>query len=155
VTAALLLLLALDTHPRQAAPVAPKVLSACTAVTRTDIEMALGRKFARGAEETSNGSSTCDYTAGSGQVSVTLQRLGAAPDLEQEKRSLLAQFRGSSIRDAAVAGTDAFFVDLPGEGTLLYVLRDGRDFAMIAILGCGDAESVSPAALKLARTALR
>ena len=117
--------------------------------------MALGRKFARGAEETSNGSSTCDYTAGGSQVSVTLQRLGAAPDLAQEKRSLLAEFPGSTIRDTTVPGADAFFVDMPDAGIILYVLRDRRDYVMVAILGCGTADTVSPAALKLARTALR
>ena len=117
--------------------------------------MALGRKFARGAEETSNGSSTCDYTAGGSQVSVTLQRLGAAPDLAQEKRSLLAEFPGSTIRDTTVPGADAFFVDMPDAGIILYVLRDRRDYVMVAILGCGTPDTVSPAALKLARTALR
>ena len=154
-TAALLLLLALDTHPPQAPLTPPKVLTACTAVTRADVELALGRKFAPGAEETSNGSTTCDYTAAGAQVTVTMQRLGAAPDLAQEKRSLLAEFPGSTLRDANVPGADAFFVDMPDAGTLLYVLRDRRDYVMVAILGCGTPDAVSPAALKLARTALR
>jgi hypothetical protein len=119
------------------------------------VELALGRKFARGAEETANGSSTCDYSANGRQVTVTMQQLGAPPDLAQEKRSLLAEFPGSTIRDTRVPGADAFFVDVPQAGTMLYVLRGGRDYVMIAILGCGSPEAVSPAALRLAKTALR
>jgi hypothetical protein len=124
-------------------------------VTRADVEMALGRKFVRGTEETGVGSSTCDYTAGGALVTVTVQRLGAALDLAQEKRSLLAEFPGSTIRDTSIPGSNAFFVDMPESGTVLYVLRGGRDYVMVAILGCGAPEAVSPAALKLARTALR
>jgi hypothetical protein len=156
VNAALLaLLFARDTHPRQTPVPAPRAITACSAVTRDDVEMALGRKFVRGGEETGGGSSTCDYKAAGAQVSVTMQRLGAAPDLAQEKRSLLAEFPGSTIRETTLPDSEAFFVDMPDTGTLLYVLRGGRDYVMVAILGCGDPESVSPAALRLARTALR
>jgi hypothetical protein len=156
VNAALLLLFfALDTNPRQAPPAPPKALTACTVVTRVDVEMALGRKFVRSADETSNGSSTCDYSAAGAQVTVTMQHLGAAPDLAQEKRSLLAEFPGSSVRETQMPGAAAFFVDMPDAGTLLYVLRGGRDYVMVAILGCGAPEAVSPAALKLARVALK
>jgi hypothetical protein len=156
VNAALLaLLFALDTHPHTTVPAAPRALTACTAVTRIDVEMALGRKFARGADVTANGSSTCDYEANGGQVTVTMQQLGAPPDLSQEKRNLLAEFPGSKVRETRVPGADAFFIDVPDTGTLLYVLRGGRDYVMIAILGCGEPASVSPAALRLAKTALR
>jgi hypothetical protein len=56
----LTILFALDTHTLRPAPAAPKALGACSAVTRADVEIALGRKFAREAEETANGPSTCD-----------------------------------------------------------------------------------------------
>jgi hypothetical protein len=79
-------------------------------------------------------------------VTVTMQQLGAPPGLAQEKRSLLAEFPGASVRDTRVPGADAFFIDLPQAGTVLYVLRGGRDYVMVAILGCGSAELVSPAA---------
>ena len=158
-TAALLvLLLMLDTTPRQvqvSAAVTSKPVTACTAVTRADVELALGRKFGRGAEENSNGSSTCGYTAGGGLVTVTMQHMGAAPDLDQEKRSLQAEFPGSTLRAASLSGAEAFFVDLQGQGTLLYAIRGGRDYVMVAILGCGEPAAVSGAAIRLARTALR
>jgi hypothetical protein len=84
-----------------------------------------------------------------------MQHLGAAPDLAQEKRSLLAEFPGSSVRDTQMPGADAFFVDMPEAGTLLYVVRGGREYVMVAILGCGAPEQVSLAVLKLAKTALQ
>jgi len=159
IAALLTLLLALDANPRPAATgaashAAPKAVTACMAVTRADVELALGRKVARGEEENGNGSSTCDYTSGGGQVTVTIQRLAAPPDLAQEKASLTAEFPNSSVRQARVEGADAFFLDLGDSGTLLHVIRGGRDYVLIAVLGFGAPSDVSPAAAQLARTAL-
>ena len=51
-------------------------------------------------------------------------------------------------------GADAFFLGLPGSGTLLYAIRGGRDHVLIAVLGFGEPADVSPTATALARTAL-
>jgi hypothetical protein len=51
-------------------------------------------------------------------------------------------------------GADTFFLDLPGSGTLLYAIRGGRTYALIAVLGFGDPSAVSSTATTLARTAL-
>jgi len=150
-------LLALGTNPQETPRrllTATKTVTACAAVTRSDVELALGRKVAAGSEDNDSGSSTCDYTAGGGQITVTIQRLGAAPDLDQEIASLKAEFPGSTVRPAAVAGTQAFYLDLGGDGTLLHVIRDGRDYVLVAVLGFGEPASVSGAAASLARTAL-
>jgi hypothetical protein len=136
-------------------PAAERELAACTAVTRADVEIALGRKLGRGEEANANGSSTCDYSGGGGQVTVTMQHLGAAPDLDQEKQALKTEFPDSTLRDITVEGANAFFVDMRGAGTLLYLIRGGHDYVMVAILGFGEPETVSSAALKLARMALR
>ena len=157
-TAALFLfLLAWDTTSRPVparSPATPKALTACAAVTHADVEVALGRKIGRGEETNNNGSSTCDYSTAGGQVTITMQRLGASPDLDQEKRSLTAEFPGSTIREARLEGADAFFVDLGADGTLLYAIRGGRDYVMVAILGFGQPAHVSAPALSLAHTAL-
>lgn len=84
-----------------------------------------------------------------------MQRLGAAPDLDVEKQSLKAEFPGAVVREARLEGADAFFVDLKGAGTMLYAIRGGREYVMVAILGFGESGAVATAALKLARTALR
>jgi hypothetical protein len=157
VTAALLaFLFLLDAKGRSVPPrlpIATKAVTACMAVTRAEVEMAVGRKVNRGEEENSHGSSTCDYSGG-GHVTVTIQRLAAAPDLAQEKQSLLAEFPGSTIREAKMQGADAFFLDLAGAGTMLYAIRAGRDYVLIAVLGFGEPADVSSTATTLARTAL-
>jgi hypothetical protein len=51
-------------------------MGACSAVT-ADLERALGHRFGRGQEESHGAESTCDYGAGNGQVSITIQRLKA------------------------------------------------------------------------------
>ena len=84
-----------------------------------------------------------------------MQRLDAAMDLDVEKSSLKAEFPGSVLREAKLAGADVFFLDLNGAGTMLYAIRNGREYVMVAILGFGEAGHVSTAALQLARTALR
>jgi hypothetical protein len=158
VTIALLtLLLALDASPRTtpAPAAAPRVMTACMAVTRADVELVLGRKVSRGEEANTNGSSTCDYSGGNGQVTVTLQHLAAAPDMAQEKASLQAEFPNSRVRAATVEGADAFFLDLGEAGTLLHVIRGGHEYVLVAVLGFGAPDQVSAAALRLARTALR
>lgn len=135
-------------------PAPSKALGACSAVTAADLERALGRRFGRGQEESHGAESTCDYGAGNGQVSITLQRLKAKLDIPAEIESLKTSIEESTVRMVPGLGNSAFFLDIAGAGTQLHVIRDGRDYVMVSILGLGDAAQVSAAAERLARAAL-
>ena len=123
-------------------------------MTAADLESALGRRFGRGQEESHGAESTCDYGAGNGQVSITVQRLSAKLDIPAEIESLTKSIEDSSVRMISGLGSTAFYLDIAGAGTQLHVIRDDRDYVMVSILGFGDAAQVSPAAERLARAAL-
>jgi hypothetical protein len=122
-------------------------------VTAADLEHALGRRFGRGQEESHGAESTCDYGAGNGQVSITIQRLTARVDIAAEIESLKASIPESTVRMISGFGSTAFYLDIAGAGTQLHVIRDDRDYVMVSILGFGDATAVSAAAERLARAA--
>jgi hypothetical protein len=155
VIALLLLLAASGTHtdtPRIATPARTKVLTACLAVTRMDVQFALGRSIGTGREESTAKESTCDYSGGHGQVTVTIQRLAQEADLAAEMAGLQREIEGSSMRPAPMAGERAFFLDIAGAGTQLHVIR-GCEYLLISILGFGEAPAVSGAAERLALAA--
>jgi hypothetical protein len=135
-------------------PAPPKAMDACSAVTTVDLEIALGRSFGRGQEESHGSDSTCDYGAGNGQVSITIQRLHAKLDIPAEIASLKQTIENSSVRMVSGLGSTAFYLDIAGAGTQLHVIRDDRDYVMVSILGFGDAAAVSAAAERMARAAL-
>jgi hypothetical protein len=135
-------------------PASSRTLGACSAVTQADLERALGRRFGRGQEESRGAESTCDYGAGNGQVSITIQRLNAKVDIGVEIESLKKSIPDSSVRMITGFGGAAFFLDIAGAGTQLHVIRDDRDYVMVSILGFGDAVAVSAAAERIARAAL-
>jgi len=121
-------------------------------VTATDVERALGRRFARGNEETHGTDSTCDYASGNAQVSITLQRLRGPVNLAVEIASLRKEVEDSSVRMAPEFR--GFFLDIAGAGTQLHAIREDREYVMISILGFGDGAQVSAAAERLVRIAL-
>ena len=123
-------------------------------MTPADLERALGRRFGRGQEESRGAESTCDYGAGNGQVSITIQRLSAKVDIGVEMESLKKSIPDSSVRLISGVGSTAFFLDIAGAGTQLHVIRGDRDYVMVSILGFGDAAAVSGAAERIARAAL-
>jgi hypothetical protein len=129
-------------------------LGACAAVTAGDLQLALGIPFGPGRETASGPQSTCDYTAGNALVSVTIQRLTAKPDIPVEIEALKRELPGSTVRTAAAFGAAAFFLEIAGAGAQLHVIHGERDYLMVSILGLGDAPAVTPAAERLARTAL-
>ena len=156
VHALLLFLAAASTSPvTTPRPTPSKALGACSAVTAADLERALRRRFTRGQEEGRGADSTCDYGAGNGQVSITIQRLSEKLDISAEIESLKKNIEGSSVRWSFGLGSTAFFLDIAGAGTQLHVIRCDRDYVMVSILGLGDAAAVSAAAEQLARTALQ
>ncbi len=123
-------------------------------MTVAEVEQALGRRFVRGQEESRGAESTCDYGAGNGQVSITIQHLTAKLDVAAEIASLKESIPESTVRMTSGLGGTAFFQDIEGAGTQLHVIRDDRDHVMVSILGFGDASAVSAAAERLARAAL-
>jgi hypothetical protein len=135
-------------------PASARALGACSAVTPADLERDLGRRFGRGHEESRGAESICDYGAGNGQVSITIQRLSAKVDIGVEIESLTKSIPDSSVRVISGLGSTAFFLDIAGAGTQLHLIRDDRDYVMVSILGFGDAVAVSAAAERIARAAL-
>ena len=135
-------------------PAPSKAAGACSAVTAADLERALGRRFGPGHEESHGGESTCDYGAGNGQVSITIQRLSAKLDIPAEIESLKKSIEDASVRMVSGLGSAAFYLDIAGAGTQLHVVREDRDCVMVSILGFGDAPQVSTAAERIARAAL-
>jgi hypothetical protein len=151
----LLFATAVSTKPAVTPRLAPsRALGACSAVTAADLERALGRRFGHGREESHGAESTCDYGAGNGQVSITIQRLNAKLDIPAEIESLTQSIEDSSVRMISGLGSTAFFLDIASVGTQLHVVRDDRDYVMVSILGFGNAAAVSAAAERVARAAL-
>jgi hypothetical protein len=150
-----LLLAAAAAHSSSPAPsrTAAKAANACLAVTRTDVQIALGRSVGKPEEETSATTSTCDYATGRGRVTVTLQRLDRDPDVAAEIAALEREIEGAKARPAPAFGARAFFLDIGRGGTQLHVIR-GRDYLLVSVLGFGEAPLVTPAAETLARAAL-
>ena len=128
--------------------------AACSLVTAADVRQALGRPVSKGAPSREGSQSTCDYDGGSGQVTVTVQRLAAPLDLRAEVASLKVGIPEGSLREAPGIPARAFFLDIPGAGTQLYVIRGDTDFILVSVLGFGEATQVSAAAESLARKAL-
>jgi hypothetical protein len=107
--------------------------------------------FRAGHESGTGAQRTCDYAAGPAQVSITIQRLPAPLDLPAEMDALRQALPGSTALPIDAA---SFFLEIPGAGAQLHLVRGGRDYLMVSILGLGGVESVGPAARQLARGAL-
>ena len=118
------------------------------------MQQALGRMVSKGRESADGPQSTCDYAAGTGQVSVAVQRLAARLNMAAEIESLKKAIPEAAVRDAPDLGARAFFLDIPGAGTQLYLIREDRDFVLISILGFGGPAQVSAPAAAMARKAL-
>ncbi|MGP8247695.1 MAG: hypothetical protein ACLQVN_24680 [Bryobacteraceae bacterium] len=158
----LLLAFSSDAGATAAKPSSLGFPTACAVVTRADVEQALGRPVGRGKEDIGDDSSSCDYSAGSGIVTITVQHVRARLDVRAEVASLQRAIPGGHLREAHLAGTlagtpaetTAFYLDLAGAGTQLHVIRGGHDYVLISVLGFGEADRVSQAAEKIARKAL-
>ena len=135
-------------------PLPPLPLTACSIVTRTDVEDAIVSRVSGGKEDSEGPVSSCDYAAKGGLVSITLQRLAATPDLAAEIAALKKLVPEGVVRNAA-GFPQAFYFDIPGSGTQLHIINDSHEHLMISILGFGDAFQVSGAAERIARRALR
>src|SRR5438309_7563107 len=85
-------------------PAAPLAVTACAAAPRVDVEQALGRRVSDGAEEVRGPVSSCDYAAGGGMVSVTIQRLTATPDRAVEIAAMRREIPDAVVRNAPAFG---------------------------------------------------
>ena len=134
----------------------PSTLSptACSIVTRADVEDALGRRVDHGKPDVDGPESICDYTAKGGMVSVALQKLSVKPNLAVEAAALKKEIPEAVIR-AAPGFPDGFYLDIPDAGTQLHVIIGGSEHLMVSILGFGDPSRVSAAAAQIARRAMQ
>ena len=152
----LLLLAAVSSSGRTAAPNGPPrpiEAPACAIVTRVDVEDALGVRVSVGKEEIEGRSSNCDYAAGGGMVSITVQRLGAKPNLAVESAAMGKEIPQSVIREAPEFPL-SFYLDIPEAGTQLHIITPNNEHLMVSILGFGEAPRVSGAAARMARRGL-
>jgi hypothetical protein len=129
------------------------MVTACLAVTRADVQLALGRSVSLAQPEESASQSTCDHATDRARVTITLQHLDRDVSLPVEIAALQKEIENSTVRPASEAGAQAFFLDIAGAGTQLHIIR-GHEYLLVSVLGFGEAPSVSPAALRLAFAAL-
>ena len=135
-------------------PVAASGVRACAVVTKADVVQVLGMAIEKGEEQVEESTSTCNYARREGLVSVMVQRAKRKLNVEAEIAALKASIPDSAVRKVTGLGARAFFLDIPGAGTQLYVIHGESDFLMVSVLGFGEASQVSPAAKTLARKAL-
>jgi hypothetical protein len=108
--------------------------------------------IAQGQPQNGRAVSGCDYAAGQGLVTITIQRLKTEPDLRAEIESLKASIPEGTVRSAPGMGGRAFFLDIAGAGTQLHVIR-GDYAVLVSVLGLGEPAQVSEAAITIARRA--
>jgi len=129
-------------------------LTACSIVTRADVEQAIGLRVGDGIEEIQGETSTCDYGTKTGLISITIQKLTNKPDLKKEIFALTKEIPEGAARNAP-GFPEAFYLDIPDAGTQLHIVNGGFQHLMISILGFGDASKVSGVAAQIARKAMR
>jgi hypothetical protein len=139
--------------PIKRMPAGP-ALPVCAVVTRADVEAATGRAVDDGSEEVEGRTSTCEYAAKGGVVSIAIQRLAGKPDLRLEIAAMQKEIPESVVRQATGFG-EAFYLDVPGAGTQLHIVSGSSAHVMVSILGLGEAPEVAGAAAEIARKALK
>lgn len=151
------LLLALATTPRlPAAGPAPQMprVSACAAATRQELQRALGAAIDAGRLRQEAGGSSCEYEGERGHVSISLRHAVAALDFEAEIHSLKAALPEARLVEIPMSGVRALLVDLDESGAQIHVLRGGRDYLLISVLGFGNAAQTRAIAETIAQRAL-
>jgi len=147
----LMILLAASTPPPKAVAKPLSAISPCEVVTNSEVQQVFKRPFAKGAPD----GSSCEYTALEQQVvAIKLQHSAARLDVQAEMLSLRKAFPDARMRDVTGFGGPAFFLDLPGIGTQLFVIRGDHDFLLVSVMGLGEAKRVAPGARQIAKKAL-
>jgi hypothetical protein len=155
--APLAFLLTAATHAPSPVPVPAslfKTQSACTVVTRAEIEAALGRSLSSSVEHKGSGQSTCDYTGGDGEITIALVHSDDKLDPDSQIAELKKLLPKGALRETTGLGSRAYFLDIPNAGAQLHVLRGEHDYLMVSVLGFGGPAEVSEAARRIARKAL-
>lgn len=149
-TALLFLLAASTPAPKPVMkPLAP--IAACEIVTNAEVRAVFKRPFAKGAGD----ASSCEYGALEEQiVAIRMQHVIRKLDVAAEMLTLRKALPMARLRDAKGFSTPAFFMDLPGAGTQLFVIRGDHDFLLVTVLGIGEGKKVGPGAAHLAKIAL-
>jgi hypothetical protein len=157
ILAGLAFLLTAATHTPSTVPVpVPKLKaqSACTVVTKAEIEAALGRPVSNGVEHKDTAQTTCDYTGGEGQITIALGHSPDKLDPDAEIAGLRKALPKGALREITDVGMRAYFLDIPHAGAQLHVVRGEHDYLMVSVLGFGGPAQVSEAAMSIARKAL-
>ena len=156
ILAAFLLLAAASTPVTTApAPLSrPQAVSACTAATRLEVERAVGASIDAGKLRQDAGGSTCDYTGDAGQITIALHHSVAALDFNAEIANLKAALPEARLVEVPMSGVRALLVDLAGAGAQLHVLRNGRDYLLVSVLGFGNSAQARTVAKSIAHRAL-
>jgi hypothetical protein len=128
--------------------------NACRVVTRADVESALGRLVANGWEHNEGVESTCDYSNGTGQITVTIRRKKIEHDVPAELAKYRLENPQMDMREIGGLGGFAYFRDMAQFGGQLNVFRGDEDYLLISVLGFGDSQKALAAAEELARKAL-
>ena len=129
-----------------AAPVSLKN-QACSAITRSEVEQAVGVPVAEGIGE----ESTCEFTTAGGLVVISIQRLPAELNLEEQIAAVKSAIPDGVLHRVAGLGQTAFLLDIPGTGTQLHVIEANRRYVMVSVFGYGVGSGPADMAEKLYR----
>ena len=149
---AVFLLLAASTPlPKPVATKALPAIAPCQVVTHQDVQQAFKRPFAKGTED----SNACEYAAlGEQVVAIKMQHSATKLDVQAEQLTLRKAFPEARMRDVAGFGAPAFFLDLPGIGTQLFVIRGDHDFLLVSVMGLGEGKKLTNPTRQIAKVAL-
>jgi hypothetical protein len=130
----------------------PGAIVTCSTLTRFQVETALGHRLNQDTEEYSRFACTRNYSADDVAVTISIQHLTSALDLNAELGSLKAAFPGAKLSEVKGLAERAFALDIPGAGTQLHVLPDEREYLLISVLGVGGDDHGFNAAIRIARS---
>lgn len=133
---------------------APAMVTSCGEVTRPQIEAAIGLLLTDGAEEQSKFTSTCRYSAGDVEVTISIQHLTQSLNLTAELETLRKNFPGAGVREIAGIAEHAYALEIPDAGTQLHVLPGDREYFMVSVLGLGAGHHGFDAAAKIAQAVM-
>lgn len=154
--AAALLFAAASTPPTASRQPAAQLrqIPACAAATRQEVQQALRAPVDFGKASHEAGGSTCDYAGETGQVTITLRRAAAPLDLNAEIAGLRAAVPDARLLEIPFAGVRALLLDLHQSGAQLHILRNGRDYLLVSVLGFGNSAHARAVAESIAHRAL-
>jgi hypothetical protein len=127
----------------------------CGAVSRDQIEDAIGRLVAESTQEQSRFGSTCRYSAGDTEVEISIQHLTQSLNLPAELERLRTDIPGAELREVAGLAEHAYAVEIPDAGTQLHVLPGEREYFMVSVLGLDAGHHGFDAAMKIAQAVLK